>query len=123
MFKRSKDKRKDSNTANARLVKKILKKDPGRRIFGFACSPDIPARLKLLASQLHIPLFALCEHCLQLSAEQIAKMAENPEEREILRMHIIGVHVDARTVEKNKRVRSGNGRKARCRTNTTLRDR
>jgi hypothetical protein len=100
MFRRSKDKRKDSKTANARLVKKILKKEPGRRVFGFGCSPDIQARLKMLAGQLHVPIYALGEHALQLSAGLIARMAENSEESALLRRHIIEIHVETRTVEK-----------------------
>lgn len=100
MFKIRKNKKETSNATNTRLVKKILNKDPGRRVFGFPCSPDIPARLKLLASQLNVPNYALCEHAVQLSAGLIAKMAENPEESAILRKHIIEIHVEARTVEK-----------------------
>jgi hypothetical protein len=100
MFRKSNDKRKDSNTVNARLVKKILRKDPGRRVFGFGCSPGIQAQLKMLAGHLQVPIYALGEHALQLSAGLIAKMAENSEESTLLRRHIIEIHVEARTVEK-----------------------
>ena len=83
-----------------RLVKKVLGKDSGRRVFGFECSPGIQAQLKILAGQLNIPLYALVEHALQLSAELITKMAENPEESTLLRKHLVEIHVEARTVEK-----------------------
>ncbi|OGO22098.1 MAG: hypothetical protein A2144_05940 [Chloroflexi bacterium RBG_16_50_9] len=100
MFRRSKDKRKDSITANAGLAKKIIGKDSGRRTFGFPCSPDIPAQLKMLAGKLNVPIYALAEHSLQLSAALIAKMAEAPEECELLRRHIMDDHVGRRTIEK-----------------------
>ena len=100
MFRFKKHKQKKKNTANVRIVKKILGKDTGRRVFGFACSPDIQAQLKLLAGQLQVPIFALVEHALQLSAGLIRKMAENAEESVILRRHLIESHIDARTLEK-----------------------
>lgn len=100
MFKKKKDKQKASNKANERMVKKILRKDSGRRVFGFPCSPDIPAQLRMLAGELQVPIYALAEHALQLSVGLIAKMKENPEENEQLKRHIIEIHVDARTVEK-----------------------
>jgi hypothetical protein len=100
MFRRSRDKRKGSNAANARLVKKILGKDPGRRVFGFECSPDIQAQIRVLAGKLQVPIYALVEHALQLSAGLIAKMEENSEESALLRKHIIEIHVEARTIEK-----------------------
>jgi hypothetical protein len=96
----NKNRGKKKNTANARLVKKVLGKDSGRRVFGFACSPDIAARLKMLAAKLNVPIFALVEHALQLSAEVIAKAVESPEESTLLRNHLTGVHVEARTIEK-----------------------
>jgi hypothetical protein len=100
MFRRGKDKRKKRNGANAKLVKKMLQKDPGRRVFGFECSPDIQARMRLLADQLQVPIYALSEHALQLSAGLIARMAENSKESALLRRHVIEVHVEARTIEK-----------------------
>lgn len=100
MFKRSKDKQKDRDTANANLVKKILGKDSGRKVFGFRCSPGIKTSLKSLSDQIHVPLFALAEHALQLGAMQLADANNNPEEREILRRHLTEVHVEMRTIEK-----------------------
>jgi hypothetical protein len=100
MFGEKKDKPKDNNKVNERLVKTILKKNPGRRTFGFGCSPDIQTRLKTLAGKLQVPIYALGEHALQLSAGLIAKMAENTVESAILRKHLIEVHVQARTTEK-----------------------
>ena len=95
-----KRKQKEGNAAKARLARKILRKGSGRRVFGFPCSPDIPARIKILAGKLNIPIYALAEHMLQLSARLVAKMVDNPEDLEQLRLHIIENHVDARTVEK-----------------------
>ena len=103
MFGNKKDKQEERNKANARLVKKIIGKDSGRRTFGFPCSPDIKARFKMLAGQLHVPIYALGEHALQLSAELIAKISEAPKECELLRQHIIDVHVGRRTIEKISR--------------------
>ncbi len=103
MFKRSRRKRKDSNTANERLVKKIIGNHSGRRTFGFPCSPDIKARFNMLAGQLDVWIYALGEHALQLSAGLIAKIVEDPEERELLKHHIKDVHVGRRTIEKISR--------------------
>ena len=100
MFGFKKHKQEEPIKANARLVKKILGKGPERRVFGFICSPSLQAQLKMLAGQLQVPIFALAEHALQLSAGQIAVMAENPEECALLRKHIIEIHVEARTIEK-----------------------
>lgn len=100
MFGFKKHKKEEPTKVNARLVKKILGKDSGRRVFGFICSPSLQAQLKMLAGQLQVPIFALSEHLLQLSAGQIAKMADNPEEWASLRKHIIEIHVEARTIEK-----------------------
>ena len=95
-----KNRKKEKNKPNFKLAKKLLGKDSGRRVFGFACSPDIQALLKVLAGQLNIPIYALVEHALQLSAGLIRKMAENAEESVILRRHLIESHIDARTLEK-----------------------
>jgi hypothetical protein len=100
MFGNKKADQKNSNKANSRLVKKILNKDHGRRVFGFNCSPGIQAQLKMLAGQLQVPIYALSEHALQLSAGLIAGMADNSDESALLRRHIIETHVEARTLEK-----------------------
>jgi hypothetical protein len=102
IFGKKKAKAKD-NRSNERLVRKVLGKDTGRRVFGFPCSPDIPARVKAMADRLHVPLYALSEHCLQLGASQLAKTAENTEEAEFLRQHISDIHVGRRTIEKISR--------------------
>jgi hypothetical protein len=95
-----KSKQKEENVSNIKLAKKLLGKDSGRKIFGFPCSPGIPAQLKLLAGTLNVPIYALAEHALQLTAEQIARASQNPEERELLRKHLAEIHVDTRTLEK-----------------------
>ncbi len=95
-----KRKKQHKNTANAKVVKKLLGKDSGRRVFGFPCNPNIQARVKMLAGQLNIPMFALAEHALQIATELIAGIAEDPEESEPLKEHLIKCHVNARTLEK-----------------------
>jgi hypothetical protein len=100
MFWRSKGKPRERNAANVRLAKKILGKDPGRRTFGFPCSPNLQASMKSLADQMHVPLYALAEHSLQLGAIQIEAAMNDPEERELLRRHLMEVHVEMRTIEK-----------------------
>jgi hypothetical protein len=75
-------------------------KGSDRKIWGFPCSPDIPSRMKMLADRLQVPLYALAEHAFQLSAGVIMKMAEETEEREQLRRHILEYHVGRRTIEK-----------------------
>ncbi len=100
---REKEKKEIVQKANEKLIRKVLQKDTGRRVFGFQCSPGIPSSLKLLADQLHVPLFSLAEHALQLGAIQIPKANKNPEEREELRKHLTDVHVGMRTIEKISR--------------------
>ena len=86
--------------AQERIAKKILGKDTGRRVFGFACSADIQVKIKMLSGELQIPIFALGEHCLQLGTSSITKAVQNAEERDSLRKHLIERHVDLRTIEK-----------------------
>jgi len=75
-----------------------------RKIWGFPCSPDIPARMKILADRLNVPLYALSEHAFQLSAGPITKMVEETEGSEQLRQHIQQHHVGRRTIEKIDRL-------------------
>ncbi len=100
MFRIGKGKQKGRNTPDKKLAKKLLGKDSGRRTFAFPCSPDIQARIRMLAGQLQVPIYALGEEALQLSAGLITRMAENPEESALLRRHIIEIHVGQRTIEK-----------------------
>jgi hypothetical protein len=109
MFGRGKNKPKKQENENLsgsdkrareKIAKRILGKDSGRRVFGFACDPDIHTQIKILAGELQVPMFALSEHLLQLSIGMISKAQENPEEREELRSHLVKIHVDKRTVEK-----------------------
>ena len=100
MFRIGKGKQKGRNTPDKKLAKKLLGKDSGRKTWGFPCSPDIKARMKMLADRLHVPLYALTEHAVQLSAELIATIAEHPEDCELLRQHILDDHVGRRTIEK-----------------------
>jgi hypothetical protein len=86
--------------AREKIAKRILGKDSGRKVFGFACSPDIHAQIKMLAGELQVPMFALSEHLFQLSIGVISRAKENAEEREELRRHLVEIHVDQRTIEK-----------------------
>ena len=92
--------RRDQNRANERLVRKVLGKELGRRLFAFKCASDIQASLKMMSDQVHVPLFSLAEHALQLGAIQIAEANKDPEERENLRRHLTETHVGMRTIEK-----------------------
>jgi hypothetical protein len=105
VFKIGKHKRKRKTTDiedwdDEEPARKSRGNDSERKIWGFPCAPDIPARMKVLADQLQIPLYALTEHALQLSAGLIARMAEKPEESQLLRQHILDNHVGRRTIEK-----------------------
>jgi hypothetical protein len=95
-----KKRQKQQNAPDVKLARKLLGKDSGRKVWGFPCAPDIPARMKVLADKLNIPLYALAEHALQLSVPLMAKMADDPEECELLRTHILEDHVERRTIEK-----------------------
>ncbi len=104
VFGRRKEKHKqEDKKAAERNVRKLLGKDTERRVFGFKCSPDIPATLKTDADGLHVPLFALAEHILQLGAMQLPYALRDPEEREELRRHLIEDHIQRRTIEKISR--------------------
>ena len=82
---------------------KSSRDESGRKVFGFPCSPDISARIKMLAGQLQVPVYARTEHALQLSAELIAGMAGNLEQYQLLRQHLLEHHVAQRTIEKSDR--------------------
>lgn len=81
----------------------MLGKEARRRVFGFQCSPPIQATIKSLVDQIHVPLFALAEHGLQLGAIQIEAAMSNPEELELLHHHLTEVHVEMKTIEKISR--------------------
>jgi hypothetical protein len=74
--------------------------DSERKTWGFPCSPDIYARMKMMADRMNVPLYGITEHALQLSAGLIARMVEQPEEEQLLRQHILESHVGKRTIEK-----------------------
>jgi len=103
MFRIGKGKEKEIDTDDEKPAKKSRGNDSERKIWGFPCSPDIPARMKILADQLQVPVYALTEHALQLSAGLIARMAEVPDECKLLRAHLLDDHVGRRTIEKISR--------------------
>lgn len=53
-------------------------KKSGRRIFGFQCSPAIHVSAKSLAKQLHVELFAVSEHSMQLGLVDIVAAMKDP---------------------------------------------
>ena len=79
-----------------KLPRKTRVKDTGRIPCGFLCSPKIWMVMKELSVQLNAPFGGLLEHALQLGAEQIAKASRDPDQREILRDHIVEVHREQR---------------------------
>ena len=86
------------------LPRKPRRDNSERKIWGFPCAPAIPARMKTLSDQLQVPLYGLVEHALQLSAGLITRMVEVPEENQLLRQHILEVHVGKRAIEKISRI-------------------
>jgi len=98
MFWKHRDREIEDNDQETNIYSQA--KGSERKIWGFPCSPDIPARMKMLAGRLQVPLYALAEHAFQLSAGLILKMAEETEEREQLTQHILEYHVGMRTIEK-----------------------
>jgi hypothetical protein len=75
------------------------RKKPGRKIFGFQCSPDIHVSAKALAKQLNVELYVVGEHAMQLGLIEIAASMKDPEEREILLKHLHEEHTIKRLVE------------------------
>jgi hypothetical protein len=107
MFKRlisRRNQEKKKNAGNMKLARKLLEKDSGRRVFGFPCSPNIQAKVKMLAGRLNVPIFALAEHELELANWLVEKMEQHPEEREHLLQHIREDHIETRTLEMIGRV-------------------
>jgi hypothetical protein len=68
-------------------------------LFGFRCSPNIHMAAKKLAKELHMDLCVISEHAIQLGLMDIAAAAKDPEEREILRVHLNKDHVLEHLVE------------------------
>ena len=99
MFGRKKERQKEKRE-NERMVRKVLGKDSGRRVFGFQCLPNLQATIKSLADQIHVPLFALIEHAIELGEIQIVDAMKDPEECELLRRHLVDFHIAPRTSEK-----------------------
>ncbi len=85
--------------ANERLVRKVLGKQDGRKVFGFRCVPWLKTRMKNLAAQLHVDEYALSEHAFELGLIQVDHAMADPENREELRSHLTGVHVENRVIE------------------------
>jgi len=98
IFGGKKDK-KDNDKPKKRAAKRV-RRESGRKLFAFRCSPPIKASLVKIHDALHVNLFALSEHCLQLGAIQLEEACRDPEEREELRQHLIEDHTERRTIEK-----------------------
>lgn len=95
-----KKRRENEDQKKERLLKKAMGKGRGRRVFGFQCIPAIPASLKTQAEAMHVPLFALAEHALELGNITLKDAMNDPDEEEELRRHLIEFHVATRTFEK-----------------------
>jgi hypothetical protein len=68
-------------------------------VFGFRCSPKISLAAKKLAKELHMDLYIVAEHAMQLGLVDIAAAAKDPEELEMLRAHLNKEHVLEHLVE------------------------
>jgi hypothetical protein len=86
--------------AQEKIAKRLMGKSTGRHIFGFPCSPDIHAKVKMRAGELQVDMYALSEHCMQLGIDTVDDAIEDSEERDLLRRHLIEQHIDQRTIEK-----------------------
>jgi len=67
--------------------------------FGFRCSPKIHLSAKMLAKELHMDLYVIAEHAMQLGLMDIAAAAKDSEELEMLRVHLNKEHVIEHLVE------------------------
>jgi hypothetical protein len=74
-------------------------KKPGRKLFGFRCSPAIHMTAKVLAKKLHQDLRVVAEHSIQLGLMDVAAAMQDPEELEMLREHLNKEHVINHLVE------------------------
>ena len=68
-------------------------------VFGFRCSPKIHMTAKTLAKELHVDLYVIAEHAMELGLMDIAAAAKDPEELEMLRLHLNKEHVIEHLVE------------------------
>ncbi|MCJ7635065.1 hypothetical protein MUP77_22080 [Candidatus Bathyarchaeota archaeon] len=75
------------------------RKEPDRRLFGFRCSPAIKMTAKVLAKKLHVDLYELAEHSIQLGLMDVAAVMKDPKETEMLREHLNEEHVINHLVE------------------------
>jgi len=99
-FGRNKKEETKAKKEKEQLLRKVMGKNSGRRVFGFKCNPSLPADLKLLSDKMNIPVFALAEHALELGLMDIKAATGDPEEYKELCQHIKEVHVAERTIEK-----------------------
>lgn len=56
--------------------------------------------MKSLTEEINVDLFALTEHAIDLGEMQIEDAIKDPEERELLRRHLVDHHIGPRTSEK-----------------------
>lgn len=77
----------------------LEREKPGRKLLAFRCSPAIQITAKVLAQKLHVDLYIVAEHALQLGLIDIASVMKDPEETELLREHLNEEHVITHLVE------------------------
>jgi len=69
------------------------RKEIKRRIFGFPCDDTLQISLKMLAKEMHVPIYATMEHICQLGAGAVAAALEDDKARRDLEEHILREHL------------------------------
>jgi len=68
-------------------------KEIKRRIFGFPCDTTLQVSLKMLAQEMHVPIYAVMEHICQLGAGGVAAALGDEKARKDLEEHILREHL------------------------------
>ena len=64
-----------------------------RRQFNMTIDAELVLGVKLLAAILKVPRYVITEHLLQVGSYHIVQALQDPEKREELEKHLIGVHL------------------------------
>jgi hypothetical protein len=75
-----------------KLEKQFIKQN-GRDQWNFACDKRISIAIKMLAKELEIPIYPLCEHILQLGMSEVVIATENENLKEELCRHLVQSHL------------------------------
>jgi hypothetical protein len=76
-----------------RLISKIYKKGIKRRQFNLTIDEKITDGVKAIALILEVPMYAACEHLLQVGTYHMMDVIEGPEGRERLQGHMVRAHL------------------------------